>query len=138
LNEGVDHWFRNRLTCAGGEGEPERAAKSSATNDNETHPMDENVERRIRDRAYRIWEEEGRPADRDVEHWLRAAQEVAAEEGSDAAAATASAGTGGTDEADAAAKPKKARAPRSAAAKPTGAKAAAGTAGKARKSPKTE
>lgn len=41
--------------------------------------MDETVERRIRDRAYRIWEEEGQPAGRDVDHWLRAAQEIAAE-----------------------------------------------------------
>jgi hypothetical protein len=98
--------------------------------------MDENVERRIRDRAYRIWEEEGRPADRDVEHWLRAAQEVAAEEGSHAAAATGSAGTGGSDEPDAAAaKSKKARAPRSTSAKPADAKYA-GTAGKARRSTK--
>ena len=41
--------------------------------------MDQNVERRIRDRAYSIWEEEGRPEGRDVDHWLRAAQEIAAE-----------------------------------------------------------
>jgi hypothetical protein len=98
--------------------------------------MDENVERRIRDRAYRIWEEEGRPADRDVEHWLRAAQEVAAEEGADAA--TASGGTDGTADLDAAEKPKKTRSPRSTAAKSAGEKSAAGSPGKARKSTKAE
>lgn len=47
--------------------------------------MDQNVERRIRERAYSIWEEEGRPEGRDVEHWLRAAQEVAAAEGKNTA-----------------------------------------------------
>lgn len=75
--------------------------------------MDETIERRIRDRAYRIWEEEGRPAGRDVDHWLRAAQEVAAEDharnGADEAAPPAA-------EAAAPAKPKRTRSPR--AAKP--------------------
>src|SRR5689334_23583134 len=33
--------------------------------------MDE-TEQRIRERAYRIWEEEGRPEGRDREHWERA------------------------------------------------------------------
>jgi hypothetical protein len=30
----------------------------------------------IRERAYAIWEEEGRPHGRDWDHWLRAAQEI--------------------------------------------------------------
>lgn len=32
----------------------------------------------IRDRAYRIWEEEGRPHGRDIDHWIAAEQEVGA------------------------------------------------------------
>jgi hypothetical protein len=30
----------------------------------------------VRDRAYRIWEEEGRPEGRAMEHWVRAECEV--------------------------------------------------------------
>jgi Protein of unknown function (DUF2934) len=37
-------------------------------------------EHRIRDRAYAIWEREGRPEGKDQEHWLRAEAEIAAEE----------------------------------------------------------
>jgi hypothetical protein len=37
-------------------------------------------EQRIRERAYRIWEEAGRPDGRAVEHWLRAEAEIAAED----------------------------------------------------------
>jgi hypothetical protein len=37
-------------------------------------------EHRIRERAYAIWEAEGRPEGKEVEHWLRAEAEVAAEE----------------------------------------------------------
>ncbi|WP_236025250.1 DUF2934 domain-containing protein [Arenibaculum pallidiluteum] len=40
--------------------------------------MDRNE--RIAARAYAIWEKEGRPEGRDVEHWHRAADEIAAEE----------------------------------------------------------
>jgi hypothetical protein len=39
--------------------------------------MDPAIEERIRLRAYQIWEEEGRPAGRDVEHWIRAVLELA-------------------------------------------------------------
>jgi Protein of unknown function (DUF2934) len=35
------------------------------------------LEERIRARAYEIWEEEGRPTGRDVEHWIRAVLELA-------------------------------------------------------------
>ena len=30
----------------------------------------------IRERAYAIWEEEGRPEDRHLDHWLRAEAEI--------------------------------------------------------------
>jgi Protein of unknown function (DUF2934) len=43
--------------------------------------MNPAVEERIRTRAYELWEAEGRPGGREVEHWLQAAQEVAAEDG---------------------------------------------------------
>lgn len=33
-------------------------------------------ERKVRDRAYALWESEGRPAGRHDEHWYRAGQEV--------------------------------------------------------------
>ncbi|HVS43662.1 MAG TPA: DUF2934 domain-containing protein [Candidatus Dormibacteraeota bacterium] len=42
--------------------------------------MNTAIEERIRTRAYELWEGEGRPEGREVDHWLRAAQEVAAEE----------------------------------------------------------
>lgn len=37
-------------------------------------------EERIRERAYEIWERDGRPEGKAVEHWLRAEAEVAADE----------------------------------------------------------
>jgi Protein of unknown function (DUF2934) len=43
--------------------------------------MNPAVEERIRTRAYELWEAEGRPGGREVEHWLQAAQEVAAANG---------------------------------------------------------
>lgn len=43
-------------------------------------------EERIRQRAYEIWEREGRPEGREQEHWTRACQEIASE---DARVATA-------------------------------------------------
>ena len=33
-------------------------------------------EQTIRERAYAIWEEEGRPEDRHLDHWLRAEAEI--------------------------------------------------------------
>jgi len=39
--------------------------------------MDPALEEEIRARAYQIWEEEGRPTGRDVEHWIRAVLELA-------------------------------------------------------------
>jgi hypothetical protein len=40
----------------------------------------------VRERAYRIWENEGRPHGRDLDHWLQAEREVAGatESGADA------------------------------------------------------
>jgi len=38
----------------------------------------EELERRIRERAYFRWLDEGRPAGRATEHWLRACEEEAA------------------------------------------------------------
>jgi hypothetical protein len=37
--------------------------------------MDENLELRIRERAYEIWENEGRPEGREDEHWQQARME---------------------------------------------------------------
>lgn len=34
---------------------------------------------RVRERAYEIWDGEGRPADRSVDHWLQAEREVGAD-----------------------------------------------------------
>lgn len=42
--------------------------------------MDMDQQRRIRERAYEIWEREGRPEGRDREHWQQAAAEIAAAE----------------------------------------------------------
>jgi hypothetical protein len=38
--------------------------------------MSQDREEKIRQRAHRIWEEEGRPDGKESEHWQRAAQEV--------------------------------------------------------------
>ena len=39
------------------------------------------LERRIRERAYFIWQEEGRPDGRHLEHWERARAHIDEEEG---------------------------------------------------------
>lgn len=44
--------------------------------------MNESKRERIAARAYEIWEREGRPANKETEHWQRAEQEVAREEAS--------------------------------------------------------
>jgi len=41
--------------------------------------MSVDVEQRIRDRAYTIWLEQGRPHGQDGDHWLQAERDVAAE-----------------------------------------------------------
>ena len=45
-------------------------------------------EQAIGDRAYAIWEREGRPSGRDRDHWLQAAWELAGEEARAAARKT--------------------------------------------------
>jgi hypothetical protein len=40
----------------------------------------EALERRIRDRAYRIWLDEGQPEGKYLDHWLRAKREVEEED----------------------------------------------------------
>jgi hypothetical protein len=42
--------------------------------------MDEELLRRIRERAHWLWEQEGRPEGRADEHWKRALAELAADE----------------------------------------------------------
>ncbi|WP_431470200.1 DUF2934 domain-containing protein [Sphingosinithalassobacter sp. LHW66-3] len=37
--------------------------------------MERDLEQRIRERAYEIWQEEGRPEGREEEHWQKAASE---------------------------------------------------------------
>jgi hypothetical protein len=40
-------------------------------------PMNRNLQSEIAQRAYFIWEEEGRPNGRALEHWIKAEEEVA-------------------------------------------------------------
>jgi hypothetical protein len=47
----------------------------------------------LRNRAYRIWESEGRPEGMEAEHWARAERELAAEAANGSAAAVAPAET---------------------------------------------
>lgn len=42
-------------------------------------------EQRIHDRAYELWEREGKPDGRDVEFWQKAVTEIAAEDAGDPA-----------------------------------------------------
>ena len=42
-------------------------------------------EHRIRERAYQLWEEEGRPEGRDIEYWERARCLIGIEDNADAA-----------------------------------------------------
>lgn len=41
--------------------------------------MNQNLTDQIRQRAYDIWQREGRPVGREVDHWLNAAAELEAE-----------------------------------------------------------
>jgi hypothetical protein len=41
--------------------------------------MDSEKQRRIRERAYEIWQREGRPHGRDAQHWQRAEAEIETE-----------------------------------------------------------
>ncbi|HEX6011558.1 MAG TPA: DUF2934 domain-containing protein [Geminicoccaceae bacterium] len=42
--------------------------------------MPEDREQKIKDRAHRLWEDEGRPEGRELEHWREAERQVLAEE----------------------------------------------------------
>lgn len=42
--------------------------------------MDKELEAKVRARAYSIWERENRPDGKDIEHWLQAVHDIAAEE----------------------------------------------------------
>jgi Protein of unknown function (DUF2934) len=52
-----------------------------------TNPLEMTPEReaRIRERAYQLWEEDGRPVGRDAEFWERAEELIGMEENADAA-----------------------------------------------------
>jgi hypothetical protein len=50
-------------------------------------PQAHDPEQRIRERAYQLWEQEGRPEGRDVEFWHRARQALAGDEGAPASRA---------------------------------------------------
>ena len=41
--------------------------------------MDQEIERKVRERAYAIWEQEGRPDGQHLKHWERAKQLVVTE-----------------------------------------------------------
>jgi hypothetical protein len=45
-------------------------------NDRPEKSEDPKLEHKIRRRAYQIWSEEGQPAGRDREHWIRAKAEI--------------------------------------------------------------
>jgi hypothetical protein len=47
-------------------------------------PPEKERERRIRERAYFIWEHEGRPEGRHLEHWRRARVHIEEEDGTGA------------------------------------------------------
>ena len=47
--------------------------------------MEDNREEQIRQRAYSIWEEQGKPEGEDMHHWLQAWQELADAGADDAA-----------------------------------------------------
>ena len=53
--------------------------------------MDQNIENRIRERAYEIWEEEGCPEGREAQHWQQAAGDIADAQSENRAASAKSA-----------------------------------------------
>jgi hypothetical protein len=61
---------------AGGKGKSSRNTAPAASDDRSAAVASEPDERRIRERAYDIWIEEGRPHGRDLAHWRRARQEL--------------------------------------------------------------
>jgi hypothetical protein len=61
-----------------------RKTAPAASDDRSAAIASEPDERRIRERAYDIWIEEGRPHGRDLAHWRRARQELHRELGEEA------------------------------------------------------
>jgi hypothetical protein len=61
---------------AGGKGKSSRNTALAAPDERPAAIASEPDERRIRERAYDIWIEEGRPHGRDLAHWRRARQEL--------------------------------------------------------------
>jgi hypothetical protein len=55
--------------------------------------MDAGWETRVRERAYAIWEREGRPEGGAEQHWAQAEEELRAEEGAGAGGPASTAGT---------------------------------------------
>jgi hypothetical protein len=45
------------------------------------HSLHAHIEDRVRERAYHLWESEGRPQGREFEHWQRAQAEIQRERG---------------------------------------------------------
>jgi hypothetical protein len=55
-----------------------REFKGEAMSIEEKQSADEELRRKIERRAYEIWESQGCPHGRDVDHWLRAETEITA------------------------------------------------------------
>lgn len=53
-----------------------RQLEPTAAATDESDQQQPTREQAIRERAYAIWEEEGRPDGRDLDHWRRAEQEI--------------------------------------------------------------
>jgi hypothetical protein len=43
--------------------------------------MNDDLVQRVRERAYKIWEENGRPDGREIEHWLQAERDLSRDRG---------------------------------------------------------
>jgi Protein of unknown function (DUF2934) len=65
------------------------------------------LQERIRERAHAIWEREGRPQDRDQDHWHQAEKEIASEEAAAGAKSPGSKPKRGKGQAEPAAGPAK-------------------------------
>ena len=58
---------------------PSKARSGSSAGETPGKPTSESQLRQIAERAHRIWEAEGKPEGKDLEHWLRAETETAPE-----------------------------------------------------------
>jgi Protein of unknown function (DUF2934) len=60
--------------------EPPSGADAGVPGDNSVAPASDRVkDNRVRERAYLIWVDEGRPQGRELDHWLRAKWEIEGE-----------------------------------------------------------